>query len=461
MDQATVEKYTLGRVLNEVKTNTQDLANQDMEFAKSQGKDVEWLAKQMEALEKTPSEVTPIAKQYILLTEQKRKNTISDSIMVNDVRKKIEDEKGNISQYIPKDAPTLRYRDSGTGKEYIYSPREFVDFNEKVTKYRKQTGSSGTGGPLGGNSSVQEYIDYPEARKEMSDKELHLLDIIAGKTEAKDGNKTLLQAMRYYKENVNNPYAVKLREIDEATAKEVTNRLSYNQGFSVVLPTRNQAEKSFWAGQLTNIARLAETPGGIAYSPNADPDVMRKLAQEDASYTYTTSEPTTDGRQAPRYTLHVSGEAGNVDINITSEQKQKMFGNQFDSSPQIQAVQPYLEQLRKMGGTSTALSGGKSTEKNAYLNYRDFPNANVFGVKGNIVTIPGTDVYTIKLNIYDPETGTWSTTLDYPRTGMIPADKLQGALGSLTDAEIYKILHESPATTQDLKRIQEAAKKPK
>jgi hypothetical protein len=67
---------------------------------------------------------------------------------------------------------------------------------------------------------------------------------------------------------------------------------------------------------------------------------------------------------------------------MTSDQKIAVFGNEFEASPEIKAIRPYQEQIRKMGGYSTAPKPGVTSENNAYLNKIDFPSVSIYGITG-------------------------------------------------------------------------------
>lgn len=447
--QEDLPKYTLSKIVEETKQGVATVGALDRNFVEKQGKDQQWLNQQKEAWEKSPSNVSPIVAEHLSLTENLRRSTEADVVMLTDIEKQATEQFGDIYSKIPKDAPTLKTYVNGT--EVSYSPKELVDFNIESSKYITSGASFGTGAP------GKVMYDKERAQKEMSPKMFKLFQIKSGEVPE---NKTVFEALRYYAKNVTEPYKDTLKKINDFTANEVSKRISVNQGVSYGLPTGNAEQKSTIATTLTQFADLADSQNGsLSNSPNFDSDKARKLAAEDAKYSLTVVEGTE--RQPTMYEMNVSGKSGQVSFKITPEQKESILGQSYNSSPKMQAVQPYLEQMRKMGGYTTAFTSGPSTENNSYLTKIDFPAVKTYGVKANIVTLmPNSNRYTIKLSLFDPVEKIWHNDIDFPRTGMIPAESIAEALGMLNDASIYELINETPATANDLKIVENASKKP-
>ena len=449
LKQEDIPRYTLNRIVEETKEKALTIEAIDANFAQQQGKDKEWLDQQKQAWEQTPGSVSPIVAEHLSLTEKMRRDALSDVVMITDIEKEALDIYGDIYQHIPKNAPSIRYKSGNV--EYTYSPKDFVDYNTESSNYISAAASFGTGAPGG------VVYDVERAKKELSPKMFHLFEMQTGKVPA---NKELLNQLQYYSKTVNQPHKEITNKINKFTADEVSKRLSVNQGVAYGLPTGNAEQKASIATTLTQFAALAESQNGkLANSPNFDAETARKLAGEDAKYSLVVAEGTE--RQPSMYEMNVVGKSGQVSFKITPEQKASILGERFEAPPQVQAVQPYLEQMRKMGGYSTAYTSGPSTPENAYLSKIDFPSANVYGVKGNIVTLsPESGRYTVKLNIFDPVEKKWHNDIDYPRTGMISKEALNDALRMLNDAAIFELINERPATANDLKAVESASKKP-
>lgn len=448
INQEDLPKYTLDRVVQETKQNALTVEALDRNFMNQQGKDEMWLNQQKDAWEKSPSSVSPIIAEHFNLTERMRRQSLADAVMVTNIEKEATERFGSIDDLIPSDAKDYTYGD------YVYTPKDFVNFNSKFSNYVKGVSKGG----------IVSY-DFEKAKRELSDKEYNLFYLSANKGSV-GGNKlnkeekNLLQNLTNYGKTVNEPYNKLVKDINDYTAQEVARRLTVTQGVAYGLPTGNAEQKSTIATALTQFADLAESQsGGLANSPNFDPELARKLATEDAKYSLTVVEGTQI--QPEMYLMSVSGKSGNTSFRITPEQKDAIFGDRYNSSPKIQAVKPYLEQMRKMGGYTTAYTNGPSTPENSYLTKIDFPSVNNYGVKANIVTLtPNSNRYSIKLSIYDPVQKVWHSDIDYPKGGMIPAESLTDALRLLNDAALYELINETPATTADLKQVELASKKP-
>jgi len=444
--QDQLPAYTLNKVVEEVNTKKATIDALDNRFMTSQGKDQQWLNQQKLAWEKSPTSVSPIVAEHFNITERMRREALADSIMVTDIEKEAERIYGTIDQYIPNNTPIV-YTKGNT--KHVYTPRDFVDFNTKFPSYVR-------GVSRGGAASY----DVEKAKRELTPKEYHLFEVLSGTKKLDQADKTLLQTIQDYNKEVNLPYNQVLDQINKFTSDEVTKRVTWNQGVAYGLPTGNAAQKATIATTLIQFADKADTmTGGLPNSPNFDSETARKLATEDAKYSLTVVEGTE--RQPIMYEMNVSGAAGNVKFKITPEEKNSIFGSMFNSSPEVQAAKPYIDQMMKMGGYSTALTPGESTPENSYLSKIDFPSVNIYGVKANIVTLqPGSGRYSIKLSVYDPVKKIWHNDIDYPKGGMIAENAIAPALKQLNDAYIYEILNETPATENDLKRVEIESKKP-
>ena len=94
-----------------------------------------------------------------------------------------------------------------------------------------------------------------------------------------------------------------------------------------------------------------------------------------------------------------------------------------------------------------------------FLNKIDFPSIQNYGIKANIVE-PSPGKYSIRLSLFDPTTQKWHEDISFPRGQLITEDNIAGALIGLNDAVAYELVNEKPATANDLKRLQQATKKP-
>lgn len=461
IDKKDVPQYTLDRVVADVQQGRQYIQNADRAFLNKWGKNEQWLEEQKEAWKKRPNKVDPLIAQHFNETEQARRKIESDIVMLGTINKMAEQKFGDINSMIPKDGQTWVYGSpQGT---FSISPKDIVNFNSTFNKYRnigKTPFSS-----VKSDSFKSPAITYNDelASKELSKKELVLYNIYKKKDQGQPLSKAervIADDSNKYMKTVNQPFAAKLKDINTFTAQEVTNRLSGNQGVAYEIPTGKPELRTSFGTLLTRVADFAEKEGnGLAGSPDFDIEIAKKLAV-DPHLTGSITVVEGTSLQPAMYEINVTGEKGeSTKFRMTPEQKNAVFGNRFEASPQVQALRPYQEQIRKMGGYTTAFNGGSSNSDNAFLNNIDFPSVNTYGVRANLVNSDGG--YSIRLSVYDPITGRWNDDIPYPRTGLMTEDRVVGAMRNLNDSAIYEILHDRVPSDKDLKILQEAAKKPK
>src|SRR5690606_15576138 len=109
--------------------------------------------------------------------------------------------------------------------------------------------------------------------------------------------------------------------------------------------------------------RAEQQKGGMANSPDFDPEVARQLATSpNVRYRLTVADGTE--YQPAMYEMTVAGEVDGKTVStkfrLTPEDKVRTFGSMFESSPAKKAFAPYAERITKMGGKTTASGGGKS-----------------------------------------------------------------------------------------------------
>jgi len=202
----------------------------------------------------------------------------------------------------------------------------------------------------------------------------------------------------------------------------------------------------------------AESLGGLPHSPDFDVDTAKKLMLDPkALYLTKVVEGTSDGRQAPMYEMTVTGEEGTVKFQMTPEDKRSMMGSMFDAPSQVAAIRPYQEQIRKMGGYTTNLAGGKTNPNTAFLSKIDFPSVNIYGIKGDIIE-PSKGQYAIKVTVYDPIKGKWTDAFSPMGSQVISETGIDAHLKGLNDAVIYQLINGTTPTAQELKELEELSK---
>jgi len=476
VDPSMVTQYNVPKFTDEVQKGLSEIQKIDYDFVKNvlmppggamgPGAIEDFITYQRDAWEKNPKSVDPRIAQHFRSTEELRRRVENDQQVLIDVNTAVKQQYGTIEDLIPKGSKSVIYTSSNREK-FTYSPRDFVEYNRISRNYINVRSSGGTGG-----AGVSVSYDFAAAKKELSPKLYNLFLVESryadptNKNLPPQGDKLLMEYARWYNTNVNIPWNSKLSEISATENTLLNQKLTTNQGVMYGVPTTNAAQKSSIANVLFRLADLAEkTGGGLANSPNFKPATAKQLALEDANYSLTVVEGTE--RQPAAYQLTVSGKAGTVSARLTPEQKISVFGQTFEASPAVQAIRPYQEQIRKTGGYSTAPRPTEpTTQYNSYLSSIDFPNIDVYGVKGNLITLgadptkPGSSLYTIKLAVFDPISKTWKNDISFPRSGVLSEEAVAPAMAGFNDAVIYELLNEKPATANDINQLKSASKKP-
>lgn len=456
IDQSTLPVYSLQRVIDEVNNGQKQIEDANAIFLKNQGKDKNWLNQQRDAWEKNPNGVDPLVANHFNGIAGKEREILAKQTMVTSIEADAKKLKGDINQFIPKDAPNLVY--STPSGQTTITPKDLVSFNER---FRQYTSTPSIGGGTGGAGFGGITYNDAKAKKDLSPKE-YLLYTIYKKNDKGEKltqeEKTIVDHAGHYFKTVNTPNRQLIKEVDEMTSAEVTKRLTNMQGVSYAIPTATAAQKTSIGTVLASFADLADKQtGGLANSPNFSSSAARKLAADnDAKYTITVVEGTSS--QEPMYEVSVTGTKASTSFVVTPEQKTAIFGNSYEASPAVRAFRPYQEQIRMMGGYTTNLN--KSSDLNsAYLNKVDFPVVKNYGIKADIVTTsPGQ--YSLRLNIYDPITKEWKTDIPFPRNQLVSEEGMIKAMTGLTDAALFELINEKPATSTDLKQLESASKKP-
>lgn len=455
VDPSLVPQYTLDKLVTEVNANQKILDDYDNAFLQKKGKDKTWLDQQFLSWEQRPGSVDPEISRYFSSTSDIRRKLNADQKMITDANKIASSKYGSIDDFIPKDRPNVTTV-MGDGKEYTYTSKDFVNFNSLYKNYVE------VGEVVSGATPSVTYL-YDKAKQELPDK-LYQLFLAKTKKQKSPNENLMLEYAENYRKAVNVPYSKVLNNVIDETSKIVNERLTTSQGVSYGVPVASAAQKTSIANVLTRFANLADQQkGGIANSPNWNSETARKLAlEENTNYALTVIEGTE--RQPSLYQLDVSGKSGKVSLKITPEQKISIFGQRWEASPAVQAIRPYQEQIRKMGGYSTAPDPKMpTTQSNSYLNITDFPNIGTYGVKGNLVNIGGDAInplYVLKLAVYDPTKKSWIPDITFPRSGVLTQEAVAPAMAGLTDGTLFELLNEKPATAKDINLLKSASKKP-
>ena len=443
LPKLTLEKFKAETIAGQESLNTSDAAFMA-------GKDKQWFDAQKKAWEERPSGVDPKTKYYFETTEPIRRKVLANQVAAADIMRKAEAQFGTIEQYIPEDAENVEYFDENSGQYITYTPEDIVRYNSISDRFQKYSTDS--------RGRVSVKFDKDVAKKELSEKDYKLFEAFSNNKTSQE--RMLTSKIQEYNDKVNRPYREKLKEINTFTADEVQKRVMWMQGANYSIPTANEAQKSSIGTNLGKFADLAESlKGEFAGNTNFDVKLARALSIDpSANYTMEVIEGTE--YSDPMYKMSVTGKDGNLQFNITPEQKNLMFpGGLFEASPAVQEFRPLQTQIMKMGGKSTSFTGGDSNHNTAYLGKIDFPSVQNYGVKGDVEQIsPG--VYSVRLNLYDPVSGQWYDNIAFPRNGVLREDQVMPLIKQLNDEAIYELLTDGKPSGKAMDRVKNASKKP-
>ena len=458
----TVDQSLLPEINNSTLTETTSkdktlLDTSDSTFIKNNGKDAGWFNQQRVAWEKSPNGVDASISQYFKTTEALRRKTESNMTLLVGLRNEAVNKYGSVDKLIPKNAPTVNYANRVTGERYTYTPRDFVDFNSAYSKYLKVTPPSGPGG------RASTSYDYDRASKELSPKQFHLFQVKTGKVAPVGGEKSLLDNLNNYNNAVNFPYNKTITQVNDYIDEALKTKFTVSQGMSYSVPANTPEQKRSLVNMLTSAASVGRKQGGFANSPNFNADVLDDIASQDNPNVRITVVQGTE-IQPTMYKVSVLGNKGvSTEFMMTPEQKQGTFGVSFNS-PAEQAASPYIDQINKTGGFTTATDGsGTTTPQNAFLGPIDFPNVQSFGTKANLIQpdpINSPGMYQIRYTIFNPLTRQYSPEISFPRNGLMERSQIVPAMQQTTDAVMFELMYDKPATAADLQKIQKASKKP-
>jgi hypothetical protein len=162
------------------------------------------------------------------------------------------------------------------------------------------------------------------------------------------------------------------------------------------------------------------------------------------------------------YEVTVSDKKGTTQtFRVPPEDYDSVFRGRYNASPEIAAVRPYMTQMVRTGGLTTALDGQKTNIGNAYLGRLDFSNVEYYGISGNIIKSKNNGLYSIRVNLTDPITKkTIVEDFSYPSKSWIDEGKIYAALNGLTDARIFQMIYGRTPTTKELNAIKQGSQNP-
>jgi hypothetical protein len=447
--QNELPEVTAAKVADKIKADNDSITKSDAAVMASFDKqgDQQWLNQQLALWQKNPGSVDALLAKHFNGTETKRREVAANEAMIAGITSTMDLKYGPIDKYIPEGSkPVTVNFPSGS---YTYTPKDFVEFNDKFKRYILTSSSSGS------RTATQEVsYDYEKAKKELSAKDYYLLESRIKQTGP--AQQLLTKNLVYYNDKVNKPYQKVIEARYNEENKLIQDRTVAMQGVSYGIPLSTEAQKTSFGNVLLEFADLADSQNGaLALSPNVTSAQLRSIAPGLQNANIQVVEAT-DFAPA-RYKITAADKDGkNVTFNMSPEQYRSVTKGRFDADPNILAIRDLESQQIRVGGGTTALDGGKTNVGNAYMgNSLNFINVRHYSVSGNLVTLEdGTS--SIRLNVSDPQTGeVLQENLGYPRGGLIQKNMVNDAQKGLTDQVIFEMLYNRKPTAAELKKLQQ------
>lgn len=449
--QDELPQLSFDKIKEQTFAQQETLDSLDADFAKDKGK--EWFDAQKSAWEERPGSVPAAVRQYFANTSELRRRTEGNKSLLLDLTKEADEKFGVLKDFIPNDAPTEYI--TPEGQQLVFTPEDFVMFNQKINKYIITPAAGGTSG-----APSRTYFDMNKAKEELSPKEYHLLEIKSGKIPSSRATNTLLEQSFKYNKEVNLPYSKVLNERKTFVEQSLQDKIAVKQGVLLEIPTLNKEQSRTIGNVLSRFTDFAKSQKGkIAGSEDFDADVASKLAIDDNTQ-YKIRVVGGSDFQEPIYEVIASGTDGEVKFKLTEDQKNLVFSDRFDAPREVQKFDKFYEnQMVKKGGNTTYDGKGDPSHQEAYLNPVDFPRVSSFGVKGDIEKLKFGG-YALKVHVYDPITKQWYDNIEVGRGTPMDKSQVVKMLEGLDDSSLYQLVHEQPPTNEDLNKVKEAAKKP-
>lgn len=379
------------------------------------------------------------------------------------VKNKVDSEHPAIEELIPEDSRPVTFVSPETGVQYVYTPAEIVNFNERLKDFVVDIGGRG-GGAMG--AGALQYKDE-EAKRQLSPKEYALYQThkkARGGIVYMDrdtGEHALAKSMQEFREKVNAPY----QEVIKARREDLNEGLNkVNTGYQPIghpIPLANAAQKSQLGNTLLTLSTIADEPGAMPEGVNSSSEEIQAIAANPKAAQITVQEG--NFYQPETYRLTVTG--GNkgeltTAFNLSRENYERMFQGKLDPSPTEQIFRPIENQLNRnsdMPVRTTSIDGSASTTyQNSFLQKTDFPKVEIYGIRGNVVespTSPGR--YSINALMYNPETEKWTSPSTISE-GLLTSDQVATFMNIINDYWLYEKLNGGEkATPEILKRLKD------
>lgn len=455
VDQNELPEVTLDRINTDIEIDETRLDNADADIMAEFKKpgDKGWLDVERMRWQSGGAVDVRLA-DHFNATEPARREIAANKAMIADINNKADAEYPT-NGIIPADAKSvlLKYPNGN----FTVTPQDFLDFNRTFSNYVKTTT------PIKGDRLIHTFNDAAAA-KELSKKEFALYTIYKKELQGKELNsaeKHIVNTSNYYERTIAPKYKAIMKDKNDFIAQQVKERVVAMQGMEYGISLNNEAQKTSFGNALQAWANLADSQdGGLPYSPNLDTTKLRAIAGDLQNANIRIVEGT---RYAPAmYEVTAAGKDGVPQtFRVPAEDYDSVFRGKYNAAPEIQAVRPYMTQMVRVGGYTTALDGQKTNIGNAYLGRIDFPSVDYYGISGNIIKSKNSGLYSIRVNLTDPITKkTIVEDFSYPSKSWIDEGKIYAALNGLTDAKIFQMIYGRTPTTKELNAIKQGSQNP-
>lgn len=467
IDQSLLPDYSVEKVEEDIRNGLESLSLQENEFLKSfLGKDnitqedKDFLDQQYIKYLERPNDVEIELREYFSGIEQQKRKLKSDTDMLRQIETQVESEFGRLEYMIPSDVEGIPIQKGG--RIINYSPVQLTLLNNKLNTLKiwdKKIPSRDSF-----TNTVNYTYDDVRAKEELTADEYALFQIVKKgdikKSSLNEGEKVVYESLQEVYQKSNRPLFKRVENMNKRRDELIKERLTTTQGMIYGIPSATNIQKAQLQNFLLGIhSNAKQTKNAKEKSPNLDVEVLGKLINDpNIRATITVIEGTQI--QEPTYKINVSGSEGSTEFYLNEAEKVSNFvPGMFDRKGDYQVVKPYLEQIRKMGGKTTGYGGSyRTTKENAFLNTNEFGSTKHYGVTGNIVTMDGVN-YGLKINIYDPIEKRWRENIDI-LNNRTPIENIPEVMRRITDEALFKLIYGKDPTSEDLKKLERAAKVP-
>lgn len=471
IDQKELPDIDMSRLQSDIKLRSQSLENSDKDFLKKlnstdtvSDEQVDQLGQQYEEWLKRPNGVAPEIKEYFERTSQERESLKADNVTITQIEKQILEEFPDLKMVIPADVKNVRVT-LPNGNTVTATGKDFANFAMKADNYIKRIQ---LGRDVGAANATQKIYKDDEARKDLNDFEYEMfkvLKLVDTPSKMTPEQRELFNNYQKVQLKVLGPYQKAFRESKERSKELIKERYTTTAGVSRGIPLAKPEQKDNFRSLMAGIISVAEkNDGKLANSPGFKlDDLMKAMESSNMTATITSTEKTQ--YQEPVHIVTVVGDGAKTSFRISESQKQTMFPGEYQADPRIQFATPYIDQARKMGGTSTSLNNGsyKSSHDTAFLKGMNFPQVTSYGITGDIASLEAGDPlskkWTVKVNIYDPIQRKWIDDVNVVG-GSVPAEKIYDVLSTLDDTQIFRLLNGRTPTKEELSKLKENSKIP-